>query len=123
MVIWRSSEYLRNLCLDTFIVHWSRLLLLVIYPLFCLICRSPIWKYYAISLQNYSDNEILHECSTSPLAESPDFIENERRYAMLQITVVMHDLSVYVMVVYVLKVLFSSFDDCSDRHYFFLPLP
>lgn len=37
------------------------------------------WGQIAFSLQQYSDSEILLECSTSPFAESPDFVENERR--------------------------------------------
>lgn len=32
-------------------------------------------------LKNHSDTEILLTCSTSPSAEGPDFVENERRYA------------------------------------------
>ncbi|KAE8673557.1 N-terminal asparagine amidohydrolase family protein, putative isoform 2 [Hibiscus syriacus] len=31
------------------------------------------------SLQSLSDSEILTTCSTSPLAEGPDFVENEKR--------------------------------------------
>ncbi|XP_017969672.1 PREDICTED: protein N-terminal asparagine amidohydrolase isoform X1 [Theobroma cacao] len=33
----------------------------------------------ALSLQNLSDSEILSTCSTSPSAEGPDFVDNERR--------------------------------------------
>lgn len=33
----------------------------------------------ALMLQNYSDEEILLTCSTSPSAEAPDFVENEKR--------------------------------------------
>ncbi|XP_077254143.1 protein N-terminal asparagine amidohydrolase family protein isoform X2 [Tasmannia lanceolata] len=40
---------------------------------------TPDWKYYALTLQKYSDSEILLNCSTSPSAEAPDFVENERR--------------------------------------------
>ncbi|KAK9156613.1 hypothetical protein Scep_003187 [Stephania cephalantha] len=40
---------------------------------------SPRWKSIAISLQQLSDSEILLNCSTSPLAEGPDFVDNERR--------------------------------------------
>ncbi|KAL5707651.1 protein N-terminal asparagine amidohydrolase [Ranunculus cassubicifolius] len=40
---------------------------------------TPRWKYIASSLQQFSDSEILLQCSTSPLAEGPDFIDNERR--------------------------------------------
>lgn len=34
---------------------------------------------YVMSVQELSDTEILLYCSTSPYAESPDFVENERR--------------------------------------------
>ncbi|RWR73822.1 protein N-terminal asparagine amidohydrolase isoform X4 [Cinnamomum micranthum f. kanehirae] len=37
------------------------------------------WRHYASSLQQYSDSEILLKCSTSPSAEGPDFVDNERR--------------------------------------------
>ncbi|ONK70163.1 uncharacterized protein A4U43_C05F30920 [Asparagus officinalis] len=37
------------------------------------------WSQYAFSLLELPDSEILSRCSTSPAAESPDFIENERR--------------------------------------------
>ncbi|KAJ6835926.1 protein N-terminal asparagine amidohydrolase isoform X2 [Iris pallida] len=40
---------------------------------------SSEWGKIAFSLQQYSDSEILLECSTSPSAESPDFVKNERR--------------------------------------------
>ncbi|XP_068652903.1 protein N-terminal asparagine amidohydrolase isoform X2 [Aristolochia californica] len=40
---------------------------------------SRKWQDYALTLQQYSDLEVLHECSTSPSAEGPDFVENERR--------------------------------------------
>ncbi|KAF5196433.1 N-terminal asparagine amidohydrolase, partial [Thalictrum thalictroides] len=43
---------------------------------------TPRWKYIAQSLQQLSDSEILLRCSTSPLAEGPDFVDNERRYAL-----------------------------------------
>ncbi|KAK2367832.1 protein N-terminal asparagine amidohydrolase family protein [Trifolium repens] len=33
----------------------------------------------ALSLQHYSDSEILSICSTSPTAEGPDFVDNLRR--------------------------------------------
>ncbi|XP_008805469.1 protein N-terminal asparagine amidohydrolase isoform X2 [Phoenix dactylifera] len=36
------------------------------------------WGQIAFSLQQLSDSEILLRCSTSPSAESPDFVENER---------------------------------------------
>lgn len=39
----------------------------------------PDWGQYASSLLELSDSEILMRCSTSPAAESPDFVENERR--------------------------------------------
>ncbi|XP_043691327.1 protein N-terminal asparagine amidohydrolase isoform X2 [Telopea speciosissima] len=40
---------------------------------------TPRWKYFALSLQQLSDPEILLRCSTSPYAEGPDFVDNERR--------------------------------------------
>lgn len=36
-------------------------------------------KRMALALQNLSDEEILLSCSTSPSAEGPDFVDNERR--------------------------------------------
>ncbi|KAH6826978.1 protein N-terminal asparagine amidohydrolase family protein [Perilla frutescens var. hirtella] len=36
-------------------------------------------KRIALALQNLSDAEILLSCSTSPSAEAPDFVDNERR--------------------------------------------
>ncbi|PKA52831.1 protein N-terminal asparagine amidohydrolase [Apostasia shenzhenica] len=39
----------------------------------------PDWEEIAYSLQQLSDSEILIRCSTSPAAEAPDFVENERR--------------------------------------------
>ncbi|XP_022152682.1 protein N-terminal asparagine amidohydrolase isoform X2 [Momordica charantia] len=42
--------------------------------------RWSQWKQHmALSLQHLSDSEILQTCSTSPYAEGPDFVENERR--------------------------------------------
>ncbi|XP_047321949.1 protein N-terminal asparagine amidohydrolase [Impatiens glandulifera] len=35
--------------------------------------------HIASSVMNLSDSEILLSCSTSPFAESPDFVDNERR--------------------------------------------
>ncbi|OVA13056.1 Protein N-terminal asparagine amidohydrolase [Macleaya cordata] len=40
---------------------------------------NPRWKDIALSLQQLSDSEILLRCSTSPFAEGPDFVDNERR--------------------------------------------
>ncbi|KAI3924985.1 hypothetical protein MKW92_039019 [Papaver armeniacum] len=37
------------------------------------------WKEYALSLQQLSDSDILLNCSTSPSAEGPDFVDNHRR--------------------------------------------
>ena len=37
----------------------------------------------AFMLRNLSDSEILLSCSTSPSAEGPDFVENQRRYSKL----------------------------------------
>ncbi|KAL0915390.1 hypothetical protein M5K25_015802 [Dendrobium thyrsiflorum] len=37
------------------------------------------WGDIAFSLQQLSDSEILMRCSTSPAAEAPDFVENQRR--------------------------------------------
>ncbi|MQL80190.1 hypothetical protein Taro_012640 [Colocasia esculenta] len=37
------------------------------------------WRYFAFRMLQLSDSDILSNCSTSPLAESPDFVENERR--------------------------------------------
>lgn len=39
----------------------------------------PTWKYYAAELLELSDSQLLLQCSTSPDAESPDFVESERR--------------------------------------------
>ncbi|GAB4832688.1 hypothetical protein Ancab_006703 [Ancistrocladus abbreviatus] len=35
--------------------------------------------HVAYALRKYADSEILHICSTSPSAEAPDFVENQRR--------------------------------------------
>ncbi|KAM0932378.1 putative protein asparagine amidohydrolase [Dioscorea sansibarensis] len=40
---------------------------------------SSEWRHFVLSLQQLSDSEILSQCSTSPAAEAPDFVENERR--------------------------------------------
>ncbi|KAI3984292.1 hypothetical protein MKX01_011246 [Papaver californicum] len=40
---------------------------------------NPRWKEYALSLQQLSDSDILLNCSTSPSAEGPDFLDNQRR--------------------------------------------
>ncbi|CAA7397983.1 unnamed protein product [Spirodela intermedia] len=37
------------------------------------------WAPFASELLQLPDSEILSQCSTSPLAESPDFVDNERR--------------------------------------------
>ncbi|XP_027342784.1 protein N-terminal asparagine amidohydrolase [Abrus precatorius] len=43
-------------------------------------CRWTISQYHmALSLQHYSDSEILSICSTSPTTEAPDFVDNLRR--------------------------------------------
>ncbi|XP_024165453.1 protein N-terminal asparagine amidohydrolase isoform X1 [Rosa chinensis] len=42
-------------------------------------CWSLYQLHIALSLQNYSDSEILLMCSTSPSAEAPDFVKNLRR--------------------------------------------
>lgn len=45
--------------------------------------RRPTWKYYAAELLELSDSQLLLQCSTSPDAESPDFVESERRYVAI----------------------------------------
>ncbi|XP_068329531.1 protein N-terminal asparagine amidohydrolase isoform X2 [Pyrus communis] len=42
-------------------------------------CWTLQQLHFALSLQRYSDSEILLMCSTSPSAENPDFVENMRR--------------------------------------------
>ncbi|XP_061359832.1 protein N-terminal asparagine amidohydrolase isoform X2 [Gastrolobium bilobum] len=43
-------------------------------------CLWTLRQYdIALSLQHYSDSEILSICSTSPTAEGPDFVDNLRR--------------------------------------------
>ncbi|KAJ1434415.1 Protein N-terminal asparagine amidohydrolase [Sesbania bispinosa] len=43
-------------------------------------CHWTLRQYHiALSLQHYSDSEILSICSTSPTAEGPDFVDNLRR--------------------------------------------
>ncbi|KAJ7529629.1 hypothetical protein O6H91_15G059200 [Diphasiastrum complanatum] len=45
---------------------------------------SLTWKFYALEVLRMSDAELLANCSTSPYAESPDFLEDMRRtYAYL----------------------------------------
>ncbi|TVU08190.1 hypothetical protein EJB05_41581 [Eragrostis curvula] len=39
----------------------------------------PNWSDIASSLNQLSDSEVLLQCSTSPAAEPPHFVENERR--------------------------------------------
>eukprot|EP00262_Sarcandra_glabra_P021345 TRINITY_DN8978_c0_g1_i2.p1 TRINITY_DN8978_c0_g1~~TRINITY_DN8978_c0_g1_i2.p1 ORF type:complete len:120 (-),score=9.27 TRINITY_DN8978_c0_g1_i2:65-424(-) len=58
--------------LETYDTHHDRF---QIFPCFW----TSGWKDYAFSLQQFSDSEILLQCSSSPFAESPDFVENERR--------------------------------------------
>ncbi|WVZ79384.1 hypothetical protein U9M48_026965 [Paspalum notatum var. saurae] len=42
-------------------------------------CWMPDWADIACSLNQLSDSEVLLQCSTSPAAEPPHFVENERR--------------------------------------------
>ncbi|KAK7243511.1 hypothetical protein RIF29_38310 [Crotalaria pallida] len=43
-------------------------------------CRWTLRQYhFALSLQDYSDSEILSICSTSPTAEGPDFVDSLKR--------------------------------------------
>ncbi|CAN4110453.1 unnamed protein product [Withania somnifera] len=42
-------------------------------------CRCTHKMHIVLMLQNLSDQEILLMCSTSPAAEAPDFVENQRR--------------------------------------------
>ncbi|XP_016649918.1 PREDICTED: protein N-terminal asparagine amidohydrolase-like isoform X2 [Prunus mume] len=42
-------------------------------------CWTLRQLHISLSLQDYSDSEILLICSTSPSAEGPDFVENMRR--------------------------------------------
>ncbi|XP_062178711.1 protein N-terminal asparagine amidohydrolase [Phragmites australis] len=42
-------------------------------------CWMPDWADIASSLDQLSDSEVLLQCSTSPAAEPPHFVENERR--------------------------------------------
>lgn len=42
-------------------------------------CWTLRQLHIALSLQQYSDSEILLMCSTSPSAEAPDFVENLKR--------------------------------------------
>jgi len=44
----------------------------------------PDWADIASSLNQLSDSEVLMQCSTSPAAEPPHFVENERRFIYLQ---------------------------------------
>ncbi|KAK4411017.1 protein N-terminal asparagine amidohydrolase [Sesamum angolense] len=41
-------------------------------------------KHIALTLQNLSDTEILLACSSSPYAEVPDFVDNEKRLMCLE---------------------------------------
>ncbi|KMZ71379.1 hypothetical protein ZOSMA_181G00140 [Zostera marina] len=40
---------------------------------------NPEHQLWAFSMLQLSDSELLEQCSTSPSAESPDFVENQRR--------------------------------------------
>ncbi|KDP20390.1 hypothetical protein JCGZ_05273 [Jatropha curcas] len=43
-------------------------------------CSWTLYQLHvALALRHLSDAEILHTCSTSPSAEGPDFVDNERR--------------------------------------------
>jgi len=42
-------------------------------------CWMPNWADIASSLNQLSDSEVLMQCSTSPAAEPPHFVQNERR--------------------------------------------
>ncbi|KAL6603822.1 hypothetical protein ACP70R_044183 [Stipagrostis hirtigluma subsp. patula] len=42
-------------------------------------CWMPDWADIASSLNQLSDSEVLLQCSTSPAAEPPHFVETERR--------------------------------------------
>ncbi|EMS63225.1 hypothetical protein TRIUR3_14465 [Triticum urartu] len=42
-------------------------------------CWMPDWAEMAFSLNQLSDSEVLLQCSTSPAAEPPHFVETERR--------------------------------------------
>ncbi|XP_024313122.1 protein N-terminal asparagine amidohydrolase isoform X1 [Brachypodium distachyon] len=42
-------------------------------------CWMPNWAEIASSLNQLSDSEVLLQCSTSPAAEPPHFVETERR--------------------------------------------
>ncbi|XP_043816725.1 protein N-terminal asparagine amidohydrolase isoform X2 [Manihot esculenta] len=42
-------------------------------------CWTSYQLYIALQLQQLSDADILLTCSTSPAAEGPDFVDNERR--------------------------------------------
>lgn len=42
-------------------------------------CWMPDWAEIASSFNQLSDSEVLLQCSTSPAAEPPHFVENERR--------------------------------------------
>ncbi|KAJ6309763.1 hypothetical protein OIU76_014657 [Salix suchowensis] len=43
-------------------------------------CSWTLWQeHYALTLQDLSDEEILLQCSSSPSAEGPEFVDNLRR--------------------------------------------
>jgi Protein N-terminal asparagine amidohydrolase len=46
---------------------------------FCLIYRSLFWSENAFSEDQLSDEEFLLQCSTSPFAEPPHFVQCQRR--------------------------------------------
>jgi hypothetical protein len=43
----------------------------------------PDWAEIAFSLNQLSDSEVLLQCSTSPAAEPPHFVETDRRCVFL----------------------------------------
>ncbi|KAI3982316.1 hypothetical protein MKX01_037849 [Papaver californicum] len=49
------------------------------FRLLIVLVKNPRWKEYALSLQQLSDSDILLNCSTSPSAEGPYFLDNQRR--------------------------------------------
>lgn len=84
--------YISDLIYIYFLCKVKINILLLYYELKIYCCCSCFFCWHrtirlvqiALSLQNLSDSEILSTCSTSPSAEGPDFVDNERRWAHLE---------------------------------------
>ncbi|KAL0429318.1 UNVERIFIED_CONTAM: protein N-terminal asparagine amidohydrolase [Sesamum radiatum] len=77
-----SGEF-ELLQLSRILVGLANCLIHMILELTIFVIAPCVWtirqKHIALTLQNLSDTEILLACSSSPYAEVPDFVDNEKR--------------------------------------------